>query len=775
MGRPVKVGSIIELIGNTPLVRINRLNPNPRVELYAKLEYLNPSGSVKDRAAARMIEAAERAGILTPDKIVLEATSGNTGIGLAMVCAVKGYRLMLVMSEAASEERKKILRAYGAELLLTPAHLGTDGAIEEAYRLARQQPQRYFLVDQFNNEANWRAHYEAGTADEIYEATEGKVDVVVATMGTTGTLMGIARRMAELAPDVKVVGVEPYPGHKIQGLKNMKESYPPGIFDPSVVSEIVNVDDESAYAMARRLAKEEGIFVGMSSGAAMKAAVDIAREMEEGVVVAVLPDGGERYLSTPLFVSETIPEPLKFTNTLTRQLEELRPEKPGRVGIYACGPSLDGPPDMGLCRRMVFADVLRRYLEYRGFNVTLVVNIADVDDRTVNQCLAEGADWREFTRRWEKVFFEDMATLGVLPAHHHPRASEHVEEMIALTQRLMDKGFAYEKMRSVYFNISKLPTYGQLSGIDPALTRCSKSTDYDYYEKDNPRDFALFKRASLAELKAGICWQTPWGNLRPGWHIECATLAMHYLGVPFDMHLASTELIFPHGENEVAIAEALEGKPLANMWIHSAPVMADGRRVGRPAGAELTLRDVLSRGHSPMAVRYWLISQHYRKILLWDEAQLRLAAKAVRRLNEFVARVCFTPPGRSTGELKQLVYETRAHYHEAMDTDLNIPKALGHIFAFIRRANRLMDRSRPGGEELEAAREFMARVNEVLGVMDMSPQVAEPEVARLVAERDEARRRKDFATADRIRDQLRAMGIELEDTPEGTRWHRISR
>jgi len=260
--------SILDNIGHTPLVEITRLNPNPNVTLLAKLEYFNPSGSVKDRIAKSMIEAGEASGALTPDKIVLEATSGNTGIGLALVCAVKGYRLLLTMSESASVERRKILQAMGAEIRLTPDHLGTDGAIEEAYRLAREQPESYFITDQFNSEANWRAHYN-GTGPEIWEQTAGKITALIATMGTTGTLMGLSRRLKEYNPEIRIVGVEPYLGHKIQGLKNMKESYQPEIYEKDRIDKKLNIDDEAAFEMSRRLAREEGIFAGMSAGAAM--------------------------------------------------------------------------------------------------------------------------------------------------------------------------------------------------------------------------------------------------------------------------------------------------------------------------------------------------------------------------------------------------------------------------------------------------------------------------------------------------------------------------
>ena len=222
--------TLLDLIGNTPLVEIRRLCPNPGVRIFAKLEYMNPGGSIKDRAAAYMISEGEKSGELTRDKIVLEATSGNTGIGLAMVCSIKGYRLCLAMSENASEERKRILRARGAEILLTAGHLGTDGAIEEVYRLVRENPDKYFMTDQFNNEANWKAHY-YGTAEEIWQQTGGQVETVVATLGTSGTAMGLSRRLKELNPDIRMVGVEPFLGHKIQGLKNMKESYRPEIYD----------------------------------------------------------------------------------------------------------------------------------------------------------------------------------------------------------------------------------------------------------------------------------------------------------------------------------------------------------------------------------------------------------------------------------------------------------------------------------------------------------------------------------------------------------------
>ena len=292
--------NILQLIGSTPLVKINRLNPNKKkVELYAKLEFFNPGGSVKDRIALSMIEGAEKRKELNKNKIVLEATSGNTGIGLALVCTVKKYKLLLTMPESVSIERRKILKALGAEILLTPAKDGTDGAIEKAYEMARKN-KKYWLADQFNNPDNWKAHY-YGTAEEIWRDTQGKITHFVGSMGTTGTLMGVSKRLKKYNPKIQIIGIEPLLGHKIQGLKNMKEAYKPGIYDKTQLDKKINVKDEDAYEMAREIAKEEGIFVGMSSGAAMFGALKIIKSLKRGLIVVLFPDSGERYLSTNLF------------------------------------------------------------------------------------------------------------------------------------------------------------------------------------------------------------------------------------------------------------------------------------------------------------------------------------------------------------------------------------------------------------------------------------------------------------------------------------------
>jgi len=293
---------IIQCIGNTPLASIDGLNPNPKVRLFAKLEGSNPGGSVKDRIALYMIEAAEREGKLTRDKIVLEATSGNTGIGLAMVAAAKKYRVKLTMPACVSMERRKILEAFGAELLLSPSEEGTDGAIRLAHRIYSEDSGMYFMPNQFDNQANVLAHYET-TGKEIIEQTGGKITHFVAGMGTTGTLMGVGKRLKEFNKDIKIIGVEPVLNHRIQGLKNMSESIVPKIFDPSLLDERHVINDEEAFDITRMLAVKEGIFVGMSSGAAMHVGLRKSSELKEGVIVVILPDRGDRYLSTSLFAS----------------------------------------------------------------------------------------------------------------------------------------------------------------------------------------------------------------------------------------------------------------------------------------------------------------------------------------------------------------------------------------------------------------------------------------------------------------------------------------
>lgn len=292
--------NILQGIGNTPLLRIDRMNPNKDVAIYAKIEGNNPTGSVKDRIALKMIEQAEAEGSLVRGKTIIEPTSGNTGISLAMIGVVKGYDVEIVMSKAVSEERKKMIQAFGATVTLTEADLGTDGAIVKARELVNRYPDKYFMPDQFSNEHNKLAHYKT-TAEEIWKQTNGKIDYFVSSIGTSGTIMGVGQALRENNPAIKIVSAHPIKGHYIQGLKNMEEAIVPSLYDLSQIHKTIMVETEDAFEMTRQIVKKEGIFVGMSSGASLYAAIEVAKEIESGVIVVIFPDRGEKYLSTDLF------------------------------------------------------------------------------------------------------------------------------------------------------------------------------------------------------------------------------------------------------------------------------------------------------------------------------------------------------------------------------------------------------------------------------------------------------------------------------------------
>jgi len=292
--------SILQTIGETPIVEINRLNPNPNVSIFAKIEGRNPTGSIKDRIALKILELAEASGSLTKEKTIIEATSGNTGIALAMIGVIKGYKVEIVMSEAVSIERRRMIKAFGASVILTDAKHGTDGAIKKVRELVKRYPNKYFMTDQFSNKYNGVAHYKT-TGEEIWKQTNGKIDYFVSAIGTSGTIMGVGKVLKEYNPNIKIVCAEPVEGHYIQGLKNMKEAIIPSIYDSSKIDETIMVETEAAFATSREVVKKEGIFCGMSSGAALFAAIEIAKKINTGRIVTIFPDRGEKYLSTNLF------------------------------------------------------------------------------------------------------------------------------------------------------------------------------------------------------------------------------------------------------------------------------------------------------------------------------------------------------------------------------------------------------------------------------------------------------------------------------------------
>ena len=782
--------SILEAIGNTPLVEIRRMNPVAGVRIFAKLEYMNPGGSVKDRAALYMINAGEASGRLTRQKTVIEATSGNTGIGLAMICAVKGYDLALTMAENASEERKCILKARGARLILTPRHLGSDGAIEEAYRLARENPDKYFITDQYNNEANWQAHYHT-TGPEIMAQAPGKPASVVATVGTSGTLMGLSRYFRKHCPGTRIVCAEPFLGHKIQGLKNMKESYTPEIYDKTRLDRILHIDDDLAFETARQLASREGLFVGMSSGAAMAAAIQEAKTLGTGVVVVIFPDSGERYLSTSLF-SVDHKLHLALTDTLTGRKQQFSPIKSDQVSVYTCGPTVYQRLNPGRLRRFVFTDLLVRYLTFHKIEVNHVVNITDYDDRTIEGAGRAGVELDAFVRPHIQAFLSDLRRLGVRPAQAYPRVSDHVGDMAELTRQLLNRGHAYEKLHSVYFDIASVPEYGRLSRMDIDKVRLGVTVDLDEYEKQNPRDFTLFKRVRLSELRRGIGMKTEWGHVRPSLHLQCAALSMLYLGTPFDIHTGSRELVFPHHENEQAIARAAKDRPLANIWLHCDPVRYDGS-LGAASLDEISLDTLAEQGWEDRTLRFWLMSGHYRKGLELSARSLADARATLAKINRCIAvlirirsMTVETLPvpagagdapdpaavlsggeaaaGPASGEIDQLLYDIRQGVLTALADDLKISAALAALLAGVKAVNALISCSRITPEDAGRVLAGLKEMDSIFQVCDFDEKTEySPRTADLMRQREVAREKKDWAAADRIRQELAAMGVQVHD------------
>ncbi|MBP7230408.1 MAG: cysteine--tRNA ligase [Syntrophaceae bacterium] len=762
--------NILEQIGSTPLVEISKLNPNKKVKILAKLESANPGGSIKDRTALFMIENAEKRGDLTPDKIILEATSGNTGIGLAMIAASKGYKLCLTMSESASEERKKILRALGAELIFTPASQGTDGAIEVAYRMLREHPGKYFGTDQFNNEDNIAAHY-FGTAQEIWEQTGGRVTAVVATLGTTGTAMGLSRRLKELNPQIQIIGVEPYLKHKIQGLKNLRESYRPGIFDKKRLDEKINILDEDAFEMSRRLAREEGILAGMSSGAAMFVAVQKAREMEQGLIVVILPDSGERYLSTELFAVKEEMATVHLYNILKRRKALFRPLKTDEVLMRTCGPTVHDVPHLGNYRRLVVSDLLCRYLKSKGYSVRHVIDVVDFSDKSIRSSEKAAMDLGKYSEKYLQIFLEDVRDLDICKDNLYVKASENVESMVGIVEKLVDKGYAYEKLHSVYFDISKLSDYGRLSHIDLTKTRMGQSIDLDDYEKDHPADFALLKRAGLGELKRGIYHKTKWGNVRPGWHLACAAVSLKHLGNIYDIHISGADEMFPHAENIHAIHKAFSGHGGAGYWVGAELILVDGRKMSRSLNNAVTIADLQQAGYSGRDIRFFLLGMNYRKPLNYSENALQTAKNTLKKLDAFIHRLQAADHNtQQFSDVDQLIYDLRLGFDNAFYDDLNIAGALAVLFDFIGKINGPLAERKINGADAGKIIKALENINEILRIMHFGHQEISGDIADLIKKREEARKEGLWREADRLRNQLAELGVEVSDSGHGTLW-----
>jgi cysteinyl-tRNA synthetase len=475
---------------------------------------------------------------------------------------------------------------------------------------------------------------------------------------------------------------------------------------------------------------------------------------------------------------------IQFHNTLTDKTEPFIPLVEGEVSAYTCGPTVYDFAHVGNFRTFVFQDVLRRYLKSRGYRVIQVMNLTDVDDRIIQKAAAAGVSIREYTDKYIQAYLDDRRALNLEPPEHVARATEHIDDMVELIQQLTAKGFTYTSEGSTYFRISKFPNYGKLSKIDVAGMQTGARVDMDRYDKDNARDFALWKAPKPGEH----FWETPIGPGRPGWHIECSAMAMKYLGETLDIHSGGVDLTFPHHENEIAQSEAATGKPFAHFWLHAEHLLVDQAKMSKSMGNFATLRELFAHGHKPSSVRFLLASVPYRRQLNFTAESLQGAASSVERLRTFAARIRSGKfsEGAST-VIAERVAKAREEFDSGLADDLNTAQALAAIFDLVRDINTAMDRGefRQGDAAsvltaLEAFDAIFAVLRDddaeklrALGIASDSPSFDAAEIEALVEERQAARKRRDFAASDRIRGQLAERGIILEDSRDGgVRWKR---
>ncbi len=464
---------------------------------------------------------------------------------------------------------------------------------------------------------------------------------------------------------------------------------------------------------------------------------------------------------------------LRFFNTMTRTLEEFTPVEPGVVRMYTCGPTVYGFAHIGNFRTFMFEDLLRRYLKYRGYKLIHVMNLTDVDDKTIRDSKAEGTPLAEYTTRYKKAFFEDLDVLHIERAEYYPEATTHIPEMVAMIKKLLDKCIAYRSGNDIYFSIAKFPNYGKLAHMDLESLQAgaSQRTASDEYEKEQVSDFALWK--GWDETDGDVFWETEIGKGRPGWHIECSAMSTKYLGEHFDIHTGGVDNMFPHHENEIAQSEAANGKKFVNYWLHAAHLIVESKKMAKSFGNWFTVRDLLAKGYPAVAIRYLLLSTHYRASLNFTFDGLEGAKSAIQRLRDFYENVRTAgKDGPALGKVDEYVNRAKSQFVEGLDDDLNISPALAAIFDFVRDVNRLIADDGICKEDAQKVIAAMDGFDTVLAILKKEEVSLDAEVETLIKERNDSRKARNFKRSDEIRDQLLAMGIVLEDSPLGTVWKR---
>ncbi len=462
---------------------------------------------------------------------------------------------------------------------------------------------------------------------------------------------------------------------------------------------------------------------------------------------------------------------MRIFNSASRSLEVLEPSEGNRVGMYTCGPTVYDFAHIGNLRTFLFEDLLRRYLVFCGYDVTQVMNLTDVDDKTIRAAREAGKSLDEYTRVYKDAFFEDLQALNVRPADAYPCATAHIPQMVEMIARLVEKGFGYvAEDGSVYFSIEKDAGYGRLVNLDRDQMRRGERVEHDEYEKEGVADFALWK--AWKEEDGDVAWDSPWGRGRPGWHIECSAMSMAYLGESFDLHTGGVDNRFPHHEDEIAQSEGATGKPFVRYWMHSNFLLVENKKMSKSAGNFYTLRDLLGRGHSARAIRYALLNAHYRQLLNFTIAGLDQAAASLDRLDTFNKRLEGLASGGSGGELPKFCNDVRSEFVAAMDDDLNLPGAIAAIFRLATAGNRAMDEDVLDANGADAILGLLRELDEVLGFLRCEADAPDRAVQALMEQREVARGAKDWAEADRLRDEIESMGWTVKDTSDGAQLHR---
>ncbi len=464
--------------------------------------------------------------------------------------------------------------------------------------------------------------------------------------------------------------------------------------------------------------------------------------------------------------------PLRFYNTLTQTVEEFVPMDGKTVRMYTCGPTVYNYVHIGNLRTFTFQDLLRRWLKARGYSLMHVMNITDVDDKIIRDAGKAGLSLKEFTAIYEKAFLEDIAALRMEGPEKIARATEHIDEMVTFIQKLSDKGFTYESEGSTYFSIEKFPEYGKLSHQDFSGIRSGARVDVDEYDKDNARDFVLWKLKKDGEPS----WDTAIGDGRPGWHIECSCMAMAYLGDTLDIHAGGIDLTFPHHENEIAQSEAVSGKQFARYWLHSEHLSIDWTKMSKSLGNIYTLRDIVKMGYSPEALRYLLASVPYRKKLNFTFDGLKAAQTSIERLRNYQLRLETATFNEGINDaIEERTKQAITQFEEALDDDLNTAEALAAVFEYIRDTNSSMDSGAFLSGNRDSAITLLKRFDSVFDVLRPTVTdsgLSDEEIQALVEERSQAKKQKNFQRADEIRNQLSDLNVIVEDTKDGARWKR---